>query len=780
MKKRIQNISKHSLFPSWAMLSGLAGITGIVAMLVFSLASEHHNDIRQARLDSQNIAQLLEEHATSVFNLTDLLAREVQRDVRPEDMKLARGATGPHSKYLNALLKSQADSVPEVAVIHVANARGNYIYSSLDPIPDINIADRGYFKRQMAATAATAEPVISPPLISRTTGKWTLILSRRLNFADGRFAGIVLVILDLDYFQQFYHNLDLGEHGLVALYDNDLHLAARYPSSEKDMGRIANLSVKTYLDKGLTHGIYSAKSALDGTTRLFAFRRVGDFPFVVFAGIAEDDYLAEWHWHFWMYGITALLFIALVFGSVILQRRAEVALRDSDIKNKKAEEEIRQLAFYDPLTQLPNRRLLMDRLKHAWMHSARDARHGALLFIDLDNFKSLNDTLGHHFGDLLLQQVAQRLIDCGRKTDTVARLGGDEFVVMLEDLSEQDIEAAAQVEIIGNKMLAELDKPYQLSTHVYHCTASIGVTLFGSRQQSTEELMKQADIAMYQAKKAGRNALRFFYPEMQEVITTRVSLGNELRRALENRQFQLHYQIQVDRSHHPVGAEALIRWTHPEHGLVSPAAFIPLAEETGLILPIGKWVIETACAQISAWQGDPLTRDLVLAVNVSARQFHQADFAAQVKNAVLHHVINPTRLKLELTEGMLLDNIEDTIVTMNILAELGIQFSLDDFGTGYSSLQYLKRLPLDQIKIDQSFVRDIATDTSDKAIVVTIIAIAHSLDLEVIAEGVETEEQRQFLIYNDCNDFQGYLFSKPVPLEQFEALLKQAAADAGG
>ncbi len=462
----------------------------------------------------------------------------------------------------------------------------------------------------------------------------------------------------------------------------------------------------------------------------------------------------------------------------MLQRRAEVALEISNVKNREAEEEIRNLAFYDPLTRLPNRRLLLERLKQAWVSSARNGQHGALLFIDLDNFKSLNDTLGHHFGDLLLQQVARRLVACVRKTDTVARLGGDEFVVMLEDLSEQDIEAAAQTEIIGNKMLAALDQPYQLSTHVYHCTASIGITLFGAGQPSIDELMKQADIAMYQAKKAGRNALRFFYPEMQEAISGRVSLGNELRGALENRQFQLHYQIQVDSSRHPIGAEALIRWLHPEHGLVSPPLFIPLAEETGLIVPIGQWVIETACAQISAWQKDPLARDMVLAVNVSAKQFRQAGFAAEIKNAVQRHAINPTLLKLELTEGMLLENIEETVATMNILAELGIQFSLDDFGTGYSSLQYLKRLPLDQIKIDQSFVRDIATDASDKAIVVTIIAIANSLGLEVIAEGVETEEQRQFLLYNDCNHFQGYLFSKPLPLEQFEALLKHIAADA--
>ena len=438
-----------------------------------------------------------------------------------------------------------------------------------------------------------------------------------------------------------------------------------------------------------------------------------------------------------------------------------------------ATDKIKQLALYDHLTGLPNRRLLMDRLQQSLASSARSGREGALLFIDLDNFKDINDTLGHDIGDLLLQQVAQRLESCLREVDTVARLGGDEFVVVLEGLSEHVLEAAVQTTTVGEKILATLGQPYQLATHKYHSTPSIGATIFSDHGQSAEELLKQADIAMYQAKKAGRNTLRFFDPQMQVSITARVSLESELRKALENQQFQLHYQIQVDSSHRPLGAEALIRWIHPLRGMVSPAQFIPLAEETGLILPIGLWVLETACAQLKAWEQDALTRDLVLAVNVSAKQFHQADFVAQVQAVVQHHAINPMLLKLELTEGMLLENIEDTIATMNALKEIGVQFSLDDFGTGYSSLQYLKRLPLDQLKIDQSFVRDIAIDNSDKAIVHTIIAMAQSLNLNVIAEGVETEEQRQFLLDEGCTHYQGYLFSKPVPVEQFEALLKR-------
>jgi diguanylate cyclase (GGDEF)-like protein/PAS domain S-box-containing protein len=452
----------------------------------------------------------------------------------------------------------------------------------------------------------------------------------------------------------------------------------------------------------------------------------------------------------------------------------------SDITlTKAAADEIKHLAFYDPLTRLPNRRLLTDRLQQALASSKRTGREGALLFIDLDHFKMLNDTLGHGIGDLLLQQVAQRLESCVREGDTVARLGGDEYVVMLEALSEQTVEAATQTEIIGNKILAALNQPYQLATHEYHSSPSIGACLFNSHHSSIEELLKQADIAMYQVKNSGRNALRFFDPQMQATIHARVDLEDELRKAIENRQFHLYYQIQVDGiladgTHKPLGAEALIRWNHPERGLVSPMQFIPLAEETGQILPIGQWVLETACAQLKVWQEDALTRDLVLSVNISAKQFRQVDFVAQVESVIQRHAINPKLLKLELTESLLLDNIEDTISTMNALNEIGIQFSLDDFGTGYSSLQYLKRLPLYQLKIDQSFVRDITTDSSDKAIVNTIIAIAKSLNLNVIAEGVETEEQLQYLLSNGCLHYQGYLFGRPVPIELFEAFLRHS------
>ncbi len=372
---------------------------------------------------------------------------------------------------------------------------------------------------------------------------------------------------------------------------------------------------------------------------------------------------------------------------------------------KSAAREIEHLAFYDSLTDLPNRRLLLDRLEHALSFSARSGKQGALLFIDLDHFKMLNDSLGHDIGDLLLKQVAERMATCVRESDTIARLGGDEFVVILEDLDEQNLEAATQAETIANKILNTLNQPYLLASHEYTSTVSIGITLFSEHKSVIDDILKQADIAMYQSKKAGRNALCFFDPKMQHAIHARVDLERELRKALEQHQFQLHYQIQVDLLDNPIGAEALIRWIHPERGLISPLDFITVAEETGLILPIGQWVLEAACAQLKAWQHGKLTQSLTMSVNVSAQRFRQTNFAAQVIATVQRYAINPVLLKLELTESILLDDFDGTITTMSTLKELGIRFSLDDFGTGYSSLQYLKRLPLYQLKIDQSGVR---------------------------------------------------------------------------
>ena len=441
------------------------------------------------------------------------------------------------------------------------------------------------------------------------------------------------------------------------------------------------------------------------------------------------------------------------------------------------EAQMHDMAFYDPLTKLPNRRLLIDRLEKALVSCLRTRRYGALMFLDLDHFKLLNDLHGHDMGDQLLVEVAARILSCIRDQDSAARFGGDEFLVMLEGLSENMGDAVRQADTVAEKIRAALALPYQLKRNdeiiFHHCSSSIGVTVFLDHLSSLEQLLKWTDMAMYHAKDAGRNMIRFFDPNMQIAIETRAALESDLHDALAQQQFKLYYQIQVDAQGRALGAEVLVRWQHPQRGLVSPTQFISLAEETGLIVSIGEWVLDTACAQIRQWADDGSTDNLVIAVNVSSKQFRQPNFVAQVEKAVNKHKIKAAFLKLELTESLVLDNVEDTIDKMNALKEFGVRFSMDDFGTGYSSLSYLKRLPLDQIKIDQSFVRDITTNTTDMLMVKTILDLGKNFGMHVIAEGVETNIQLQMLEMSGCTSFQGYLFSKPVLIDEFNLLLNR-------
>ncbi|WP_042422101.1 EAL domain-containing protein [Comamonas granuli] len=445
---------------------------------------------------------------------------------------------------------------------------------------------------------------------------------------------------------------------------------------------------------------------------------------------------------------------------------------NTDIRQRKAKDrEIQRLAFYDTLTGLPNRMLLLERMRHALANAQRRRQGGALLYIDLDNFKTLNDTLGHDKGDLLLQEVARRLNACVRSVDTVARLGGDEFVVMLEGLGPDAQSLAVDARTVGEKVLAELSQPYALAGYHYRSTPSIGIAPFQGTETSVLELLKQADLAMYQAKSAGRSTLRFFDPQMQAVVTARAALEADLRQAVAHGQLGLHLQPQVDRHARILGCEALVRWSHPGRGMVSPAQFIPVAEETGLILPLGRWVLHSACKLLGRWKDDPRLAHLTMAVNVSPRQFHHEGFVDDVARSLAVNEAPAERLKLELTENLMVQDVDQAIATMEALRRLGVRFSLDDFGTGYSSLSYLKRMPLDQIKIDQSFVRDLFSDPSDEAIIHTILALGQSLGLEVIAEGVETTDQHLLLVQAGCPAFQGYLFGRPLPAEQFERLL---------
>ena len=435
---------------------------------------------------------------------------------------------------------------------------------------------------------------------------------------------------------------------------------------------------------------------------------------------------------------------------------------------KEREEDIVRLAFYDPLTNLPNRRLLVDRLGKALVTSGRSQTRGALLFIDLDNFKDLNDTMGHDVGDQLLEKVANRLSLCVRQGDTVARFGGDEFVVMLVDLSAEVASAVDQVKTVSQKILETLNLPFELRGSVHFSTPSIGITLFSGHHQSVDDLLKRADLAMYQAKEAGRNTMRFFDPEMQAAVARRAALETDLRHGLEHNEFVLFYHAVMNREGIVVGVEALVRWLHPQRGRVMPLEFIPAAEQSGLIMQLGYWVLKSACDQLVLWGADPLKQGLTIAINISARQFRHTEFVADILGTLKQTGANAKRLKLELTESLLLTDVQEATAKMQTLRAAGVRFALDDFGTGYSSLSYLKNLPLDELKIDQSFVRDLLTDTKNAAIAVTVLALGLSLGLAVVAEGVEKQEQLDYLAGHGCEYFQGFLFGQPVTVDELK------------
>ncbi|MBN2886599.1 MAG: EAL domain-containing protein [Chromatiaceae bacterium] len=437
-------------------------------------------------------------------------------------------------------------------------------------------------------------------------------------------------------------------------------------------------------------------------------------------------------------------------------------------QHKQAEAKIHSLSYYDVLTNLPNRRLLLDRLQQALLSSRRTGQHGAILFIDIDDFSAINDTQGHDVGDKTLIEIARRLLACVHGDDSVARPGGDEFIVIVENLGKTSAQALLDARQVAERIQTAIRQPLFIDGSEYAIRASIGISLFEGVTGTVEDIMKRADVSMRQVKRLGRDHIQFFDDQMQEALEQRVRLESQLRRAIPE-QLLLHYQIQRDRQGAPRGAEALVRWHQPEEGLISPAAFIPLAEDSGLILPLGAWVLETASRQLNDWTRDFGAQDFSIAVNISAKQFYQEDFVEQVLRLLASSGADPQRLKLELTESILLEDVDAVARKMTRLKSEGLRFSLDDFGTGFSSLAYLRRLPLDELKIDQSFVRDLRHDSNDAAIVRTIIALGETLGLEVIAEGVETQEQLDYLTEHGCQGFQGYLFGKPVTASDFAA-----------
>jgi diguanylate cyclase (GGDEF)-like protein len=621
----------------------------------------------------------------------------------------------------------------------------------------------GFVNRTLALNVATL--TISDPVLDTSGSERVLFLARHIRLADGTRILAVAEIPMMHLNNIMIQGADIN--GLeVTLERGSGQLLTSTPLQDKLLGT----QLTNPLGKGCDHARRIPGRLSGQEAQVVALPILYDDVLIV-ASIPLDATLAKWRKERAFMLLVAGLFAVMVLAAGGLSTWYLDRLAQARQAVKRSKAEIEQLAFFDHLTNLPNRLLLMDRLGHALTASERRHRFGGLLFLDMDNFKTINDTLGHDVGDQLLKQVATRLAANVRVVDTVARLGGDEFIVLLEDLSANPMEAAELVRRIGEKILLTLNQPYVAEGQTLKSSASIGAAVFGGEQLLPADLLKQSDIAMYQAKALGRNKLCFFDPQMQATITAHAELEQDLQTALEQEQFILYFQPQVTQSNQVLGAEVLIRWQHPRRGMVPPLEFIPVAEESELINQIGFWVLQAACLQLCTWQQFAATASLQLAVNVSARQFRQPDFVEQVRQVVVDTGIAPSGLKLELTESLVLDNVDDTIAKMSALRALGVRFSMDDFGTGQSSLSYLTQLPLDQLKIDQSFVRNIGIKPSDGMIVQTIIGMASNLGLEVIAEGVETAEQQAFLAQHGCALYQGYLFGKPTPLAGFEALL---------
>lgn len=741
-----QHIKNEHFFQQWLIhamvLSALAGFIG------FTQYEEYH------RIDTQEHERLAMQAEIVEKNLTPQLKLSKRVIDSIIDELAAWQAQDDHLRRANHSLKVISDALIGIRPILVIGPDGQVVAGSDAGLADENFRQNDCFQKAMRLADPQLLHVSAPP--GNTAAPGAISLCRRISGFQGGFGGIVMVSLAPAYFSDLLDSIRYARdvHSSISREDGQLYLA----STRRTDAPMPGLPRGADKQRMVAERHVPSSAPLFGTTLRIAVSRDTE---VLFAPWRQSLYAQSV-----LFGLVAIF---STLGLLIIQKRHR--LRRAE--RKKTEKQIQQLAFFDQLTKLPNRILLLDRLKQAKKASLRSGNHGAVLFIDLDNFKTLNDTLGHDMGDLLLNQVARRLVGCVRAGDTVARLGGDEFVVMLTDLHVNAEQAAAQVDIVGNKILQELSQTYWLNQVTHRSTSSIGATLFMGNLTSIDDLLKQADLAMYKSKAVGRNALRFFDPAMEVAMLERAALETDLRDAIPCRQLILHYQPQIDHRGGVTGVEALVRWQHPLRGLVPPGDFIALAEEIGVILPLGQWVLETACAQLVAWAGHPDMRHLSIAVNVSVRQFNQDDFVDQVLFALACSGADPHLLKLELTESLLVSDVGGVIAKMSAIKAHGVGFSLDDFGTGYSSLAYLKRLPLDQLKIDKSFVRDVTHDPSDASIAKTIIALARSLNIAVIAEGVETLAQRDFLARYGCRAYQGYFFSRPLTLMDLEKFVQR-------
>ncbi len=735
---------------------------GVLAQAWITLQTSRQQHLERAETLTRNIASALDQGISASLGKLEIALDGIVSELEYE-------LTKPrfNTDRLNRYMAQQKNRLPELEAIRASDENGRvFLGLGVDPANPQSWADRGYF--MFHRDNESRDSVVNKPVLGRVAQQYIVALTRRYNHPDGRFAGVVAANLTVDYLGGMLAQYDLGRQGSIILRDADLGLIARAPAiPDRPAGQIGHRGVSpeflSRYNTGAREDTYTTPAGADGLARLATFRRLDPVPMLVVAAVSTDEVLAEWRQERTKTLVLVAAFACITLLTAFLMWRLLARTHESLEARRRADEQHRQLAYFDALTGLPNRRLLMDRLGHALASARRSGQTGALLFVDLDNFKQVNDARGHAVGDALLIQMARRITAQLRTEDTVARLGGDEFVVLVGDLGAGSEPALRAALAVAEKLRACLDMPCMIDDGAYTVTGSIGITLFPAHADQEDDLLRQADIAMYRAKETGRNRYAFFEPSMQADVEQRLALEQDLKQALDTGALQVHVQSQFDHEGHCVGGELLLRWDHPERGTVSPATFIPVAESSGLILPIGDWVLRQAGCLLARLDRAGMGH-VSLSVNMSPRQFAQEDLVTRVRAILEETGANPARLVLELTENLLVSDIDTVIARMDALMHLGLRFSIDDFGTGYSSLAYLKRLPLDEIKIDRSFVRDVPEDPNDVAIVQAMLSIAEHLQLRVVAEGVETEAQRTFLQAAGCDRYQGYLLARPQPM----------------
>lgn len=742
----------HILYPAIAVLA-------LAAIWMTTL-----NLIKDKRVAAEHAA------AVSSRELAETYEAQVIRSLREIDqtLKVVKYAVELGGKQAVLQELKARDLLPPVLlfVVSIADSKGD-IVASTRPSLIRNVAGQDYFQRQRQADMLS----VSRPQQSPDSGEWKLQFSRRLNAADGRFSGIVMVSVDAAYFVSGYEVSKLGEHGVLGILGTDGIFRVRRSGETVSVHGMVNYAAAVpATGEGESEAMLSTNT-WDGVRRYTSARQLYDFPLAVIVGLSADEQLASMRrdkrTYLWRASVSSILLILVV--AVLGRMSRQLALS----RQRAAEEQVahaarvEHLAYHDGLTGLPNRSLFSKLLSQSIHQAHRHNRQLAVLFLDLDHFKHINDTLGHEAGDQLLQEVANRLKACLRDSDTVARLGGDEFVVLLPELDE-----GKYVSTVAQKILSAVARSFTLMGEEFRVTASIGISTYPQDGLDEQTLTKNADIAMYQAKEEGKNNFQFYSEKLNALSLERLTLESSLRHALEYHEFQLHYQVKQDiHSGRITGMEALLRWQHPDLGTVAPMQFIPIAEETGLIVPIGKWVLSTACLQNVAWQKQGLPH-LSMAVNLTPRQFYDGNLLTDLTAILAATGMDARLLELEITESLLMRDVGKTMRILIGLKDMGIRIAIDDFGIGYFSLSTLKQFPLDTIKIDRSFIRDVANVAEDKDITEAIIAAGRALSLTVVAQGVETKEQAEYLLQNACDEFQGFYLNKPAPADQIAELLR--------